>query len=409
MSLRFYNLRRRKRGVEPSSAFNRNGQRTRPFQHYVLWCFLFSLALIPSLPAWALSTAQQILQEATAANSETNHPLPLMASWSGSNQWDAAANNLGYTPSWQMTQIGAGRHLLPAFDGTDRGLPPDGQLCTTQECQNNGSMVWLTYYQTPIQQAATLNLPLTFLFGQPEAELYTNPAYLGLPYSSNPNAWVSGAALPKLSPFGPVAAWQAIGASWANSPMRRQLEAWYPNPPKAMYVLNNEAARLQWTDAETDQHYLDLYGTGRSDEFKRQVFAQGWTVRYRALEQAWRDGITNTAWKNSLTFVGYQAMGPRHFGRWGGWKGYSLDYTNNVAPETYAWDGGSPSYYLWDVPSLGSITDHTVFSPQVESMNYAFMFPEVYAANPAFWFELSTWNGCTGAADDYCNRLALIG
>ena len=98
-------------------------------QHRVL-CSIFAYLLgVTSFPAWALSTAEEITQEATAANSETNHPLPLMGSWSAaSNQWDAAAGNLGYTPYWQMQMIGQGRHLLPWFQ-----MPDPVMLCTTQD------------------------------------------------------------------------------------------------------------------------------------------------------------------------------------------------------------------------------------------------------------------------------------
>lgn len=352
-----------------------------------------------------MTIAQQITQEATAVNSDVDHPLPLVALWGVANQWDASNSGYGYAPIWQMQQIVSGHHLLPGFQGPDRGGEPDGMLCATEECVNNGSLLWPSYYQSAIQDAAAANLPLTFLFSQPESELYLNSAYFNLPYADNPNAWVNGGPVAKLSPFGAIAAWQAIGTSWAVSPMRTQLEEWYPTPPKMFYVLNNEASHLSWTEAETDQHYLDLYGAGQTDAFKRQKFAEGWTILYRALQQAWKDGITNPAWKN-IVFIGYEAMGQRAFGRWGGWTDYSLYYPSNIAPETYPWDGGSPSYYLWDSVGPGPITDYTVWSPQVETMNYPFMFPEIYAVNSAFWFELSTWNGANPAGTtNYAQRL----
>src|SRR5437016_1845683 len=61
--------------------------------------------LLVSLQAFALTTAQEITQEATAPNSETNHPLPLVGSWAAGTQWDGSSTNLGYTPTWQLQMI----------------------------------------------------------------------------------------------------------------------------------------------------------------------------------------------------------------------------------------------------------------------------------------------------------------
>src|SRR5258708_1644504 len=114
------------------------------------WVLVF-LSLIASLPAWALSTSQEINQEATAPNSETNHPLPLMGSWAAGEQWDTG--NLGYTPAWQMQMIAQGHHLLPWFD-----IPLPNENSNSADW-----LAWLTYYQSAIQQAAQLNLPITFV------------------------------------------------------------------------------------------------------------------------------------------------------------------------------------------------------------------------------------------------------
>ena len=55
-----------------------------------------------------------------------------------------------------------------------------------------------------------------------------------------------------------------------------------------------------------------------------------------------------------------------------------------------AWDGASASYYLND---WEPITDFTVWSPQIEAMNWVFMKDEAFRLNPDFWFELSVWDG----------------
>jgi hypothetical protein len=61
-----------------------------------------------------------------------------------------------------------------------------------------------------------------------------------------------------------------------------------------------------------------------------------------------------------------------------------------IDPWPLAWDGGSPSYYLFN---WSGITDYTVFSSQVEAMNWLFMLQEARRTNPGFWFELSVWDG----------------
>ena len=69
---------------------------------------------------------------------------------------------------------------------------------------------------------------------------------------------------------------------------------------------------------------------------------------------------------------------------------YSLYTSGRIDPKPLAWDGGSPSYYVFN---WNESTDYTVFGPQVESMNWIFMLREALRLNPRFWFEISTWDG----------------
>jgi hypothetical protein len=254
-----------------------------------------------SLNTAAQSAAAQITQEATAPNSETNHPLPLMASWQAGTQWNYNTVSAGFTPDWQMQMIDAGHHLLPWFDSPDPEM-----LCQTQTCQNHGSLIWLSYYHNAIQSAAANNLPVTFNGTQWEHYLFDDPMYLTLPPDQNPNVvgldgavhttvnqW--GITQGKLSPFGPIGPWYDVGKKWGSSLMLQQLQGWYPNPPLVMFLSNNEARKLDWTEVETDKRYMDLYGSGRSDDFKRQVVAEGWIARYRQLQRGFRDGLISNS------------------------------------------------------------------------------------------------------------------
>jgi hypothetical protein len=354
----------------------------------------------------SMTAAEEVKQEALAPNGETDHPLPVAASWATGTPWDAAGTyasgappNQQYTPDWQMQQLEAGHHLLPSFAMPD----PSMDLST-----------WLAHYQVPLKTAAALGLPIVFVGTQIEQDLYTDPQYLNLPYPQNPNVWTNGAAQPKLSPFGPIPYWEQVGAKYAVGAIMAQLQQWYPNPPKVVFLLNNEAHKLQWSEAETDQHYLDLYGTGQTGDFKREAFATAWTARYKAMFNALKNALASSNWRTVSVFYGYGAMGARNFSGGASWKTWSLYYPNNVAPETYPWDGGSAEYYMWDSggdPTAGD-GDFVAGGPQVMSMNWPFMFPEIYAHSPNFWFELSVWNGINvplSSPGNYQNRLAAIG
>ena len=181
----------------------------------------------------------------------------------------------------------------------------------------------------------------------------------------------------------------------------QKLETLYPNPPLIIFLSNNEAVKLAWTEVETSKRYMDLYGAGRSDDFKRQVVAEGWVARYSELIRGFRDGLSNSNWKNNSKFFGYNAFGPSHLGRWGGWKDYSLYIPNRIDPNPLIWDSGSPSFYYADY-AINS--DYQVMSPAMEAMNWDFMQKEARELNPDFWFELSTWAGTDSVKQIYTSE-----
>jgi hypothetical protein len=125
-------------------------------------------------------------------------------------------------------------------------------------------------------------------------------------------------------------------------------------------------------------------------DFKRKVVADGWIERYRSLQRGMRDGLEQAVWKEHSIYVGYDAFGPPHLGRWGGWIDYSLCQQGRIDPSPLMWDGGSPSYYTDDWQPR---RDYTVWSPQVEFMNLVFMQREAWQLNPRFWLEFSVWDG----------------
>lgn len=326
---------------------------------------LAALPLVVATPAWptslAVQTASEIRAEATRPNDgPQGRPLPLAASWNTGTEAG------GYGPDYQLQMVGAGHHLLPWFQLD----PPQGPRSVKSP---------LRYYRDALLQCAELGLPISFVSTQWESLLGGDP-----PPDANAIT-AAGKALPMLSPFGPAQTWADVGRQWTASTLVRQLQAWYPNPPKLVFLSNNEQPKLAWKDAAADRRY---HG-GNSDDAKRKAVGDGWISLYRALQAGLKEGL-GEAWGKRSIFVGYDAFGSSAFGRWDGWADYSLYVKDRIEPWPLAWDGASPSYYVndWDAS-----TDYTVFSPPIAAMNWVFMLDEAYRLNPEFWFELSVWDG----------------
>jgi hypothetical protein len=110
------------------------------------------------------------------------------------------------------------------------------------------------------------------------------------------------------------------------------LQEWYPEPPRVIFLSNNEHGKLHWSQAETAKRYLDRYGKGKDGNFKRKTVADGFVERYRVLQEGMREGLTNPAWKKNAVFIAYGDYGPAHFGRWGGTDpGIAISYVEPAA------------------------------------------------------------------------------
>jgi hypothetical protein len=336
------------------------------------------ISLIPTLLLSFILMAQpsslvpEGIRTEALRQSGRDYPLPLAGHWNTGQEKD------GFTPSYQMSMIDRGHYLLPWFQMPDISASPDDPRL-------------IGYYEASIKRAAQLNLPISLVGTQWEIILSTTDEYFSLPPDKNPNVvTTAGQIRHEVSPFGPVGPWEEAGMKWGSSRMMKKLQEWYPNPPLVLFVSNNEHTKLEWTRVEEDRRYIKLFGTGHDDNFKRKVVGDGWIERYRALQHGIRGGLTARAWKNNSVFIGYDAFGPSHFGRWDEWMEHSLYSPGRIAPWPLAWDGGTPSFYVFN---WSPITDFTVYSPQVEAMNWVFMLKDAQRLNPKFWFEISTWDG----------------
>jgi hypothetical protein len=317
-------------------------------------------------------------------------------------------NNEGFTPAYQQQLLRKGHHLLPWIEHppTDRDIErmfkpgdPRRQKYVDER---------MKHFETIIKQLARDRLPISFLATQWESILTYDQAYFGLPADQNPNViGLDGKIQAQLCPFGPIKPWREAGKIWTDNLFLKKIQEWYPDPPLILFISNNEHAKQQWSTVEQSKRYLDKYRPGKSSEFKRRVVGDGWIERYGAMLDAMRDGLANKTWRKNARFVGYEAFPPVHLGRWGGWKEYSLTIPNRLDPQPGVWDGGSPSYYLHN---WMAITDYTLWSPQIETMNWVFMLDEIHKTRPHFWFELSTWDGDQpGAGNDKRKFYARLG
>lgn len=317
----------------------------------------------------AKKTAERIRAEALRrAEDPDGRPLPL------ASHWNTGGTGQGFTPGLAPRLIDQGHFLLPWI-----------QMPSPLQPKAPGGI------DQAVERLAQLGLPLTLVSTQWERLLTADPAFLRLPYGQNPNVVrPAGKVELKITPFGPIEPWREVGARWGGSQGMNVLERLYPRPPLVLFLSNNEHTKLRWTEVETCRYYLDRFGTGKDDEFKRKVVGDGWIERYRALEEAMRSQLASAGWRESARFVGYNAFGPAHFARWPGWPAHALAIPGRIDPWPDAFDGASVPYYAnnWE-----AITDFTVYSPQVQAMNWVFMLEEVRRKHPDFWFELSVWDG----------------
>ncbi|MBW3597583.1 MAG: hypothetical protein KY475_09945 [Planctomycetes bacterium] len=324
--------------------------------------------------AAARRAAEEIRREALLPpRGPEGRPLPL------ASHWNVGTVPGSFEPDHQIGLIQAGHHVLP-WMSWPQGDPESERFDE--------------YYGRLLRYFRELDLPVSFRGTQWNAML------VGKAYQQGPLSNWAGVIAPdgsrtrKLSPFGPLAPWKDPAQEYVATPAMRKVQELYPNPPRVLWVSNNEPPDLRWAKhgplEEQSLRYLEKYGEGRSDEFKRQVVGEGWAERYPVMFDAMRAALTSDAWKKNVRFIGYDAFGPAHLGRWDGWKVYSLACERWTSPDWRYWDGGSPSYYTdhWH-----DKRDDQVFSTQVASMNWVFMLEEAWAANPDFWFEMSTWDG----------------
>jgi hypothetical protein len=323
-----------------------------------LWLLVGVAASTPSAEERAVETIRR-----DAAIQGPGPALPLAASWN-----DGSVST-GFGPDYQIEEIRNGQYLLPWFTLAMPGTHGSGGLSQAGEA---------LYYDPAIRYLAEHHLPLSFESTQWERLLpQVSPQY--------PQEDALGHA-PPVSPYGPLDPWYSAGRAWSRHEVLQRLQKLYPDPPRVVFISNNEYPKL----SPNDLHAGDGENIGAAAVARRRAIGDAWIERYTMLLRGFRDGLTAPAWRENAVFIGYDAFMSAAIGRWGGWLSYSLYVPGRSEPWPYAWDGASVSYYVHD---WAPDADFTVWSPEVEAMNYIAVLDEVRRAKPSFWFEISVWDG----------------
>lgn len=345
------------------------------------------------------TVVQEITTEALKPNTDpSDWPLPLAGVWDGGLYQYTSSYQGGTftTPDYQVSLIQQGHHLLPTFELPApppiswQIIPPD------------------SYFTNAIAQIKAWGLPITLKGSQFERILSEHNEFWSMPFSTNPNVWNKGGFLEKkMSPFGLTSSWSDAGRQWATTQTMANLQQWYPNPPKVVFLSNNEHPRLWWNEAENEQRWLNTYGTGQTDDFKRKTLGDAWISLFPALQQGWRNALTAPAWKNNSTFVGYYVGTLTNMGSYSGWEGdenSGVYSSNRLDPWHSAWDGISGEYYIKPGSAFNYQNDYTAGSLQTGWMNNVALFNEEYKEKPNEWYEVSVWDGWNNCTTADCNK-----
>lgn len=327
--------------------------------------------------------AQVVRQEALRSQQDsTGRPLPLVASWD--------FDYLTLTTQAQMIKDGV--PLLPWIWY--------GRTYTADSWNSwSGAPPLSDSDKAAIQSFKEWQIPIAMVSVQWEGDFYSSSDYSKLAIDQTGLGMnLDGSKMQAVSPFSPVDPWKALGEKWTNNAAIKFIESLYPEPPLVLFVSNNEATRLSPGDANSEKRFVDTYGkkdltSGSSDyDFTMDAFGDNWITRYSAMFAGARSGLAAaTAWQKNSRFVGYNAFGPDHWGRWWYWRDYSLATQDRADPSWYSWDGAVPEAYdnNWEPEK----TTYNLWSMQSEMMNLVFMKDEALKVKPDFWFELIFWDG----------------
>jgi len=321
----------------------------------------FNKATIENYPTAAgtydLATmASNITSQMIQAFSDTGtRTLPLVANWNvGIPEYSD-----GLDPLYMINKLTNGESLIPTWK-----LDP-----------YYNDNIGLSYYETSIKKAAALGLPLVFILPSPESALTKDDVYFTMDKTNNPNVITpKGIVLPKLSPFGPDSLWNEVGGQWSTTSLMAQLQEWYPNPPLVIFIDEDSASKLSWSELSNSSRYQTQYPSDATDEFKRTLVNAQWVEKYRQLHQGFVQGFTNDAWKKNAKFITRNQLAI-NMGTSSDWKQDAT--TTNLQAN------------VWPLTANGLTINFDISEDKELLNNLPFMLDEAKNINPNFVSQLS--------------------
>lgn len=320
--------------------------------------------------------ATEIRTEFLRSNDDPDgRPLPLAAHWS----------MLEFNPEYTLDKVRQGHYVLPSFQLLTpvlEHIPPT-----------------LDHEQT-MMEVCGLGLPFAMRSSQYE-EAFALPEYRELPFETSPYRFFPNGTkdfskldiqYPSDVPF------FESGRRQAQTEIMRRYYNLCASPSGVLFLSNNENPWLRWYELEDSKRYTDEHGFGTSSSDKISIYddladtniLQDWPRGNRSPIHRGISSELSEGWQGKNFFVGYNAFGPRFYGRWWDWWSYSSNGLQHPSLQAAFWDGASVDFYLDD---WNGNTDSQAWSMQVEAQNWVFMQKKARETNPDFWFELSTWDG----------------
>ncbi len=277
---------------------------------------------------------------------------------------------------WQFDMLKKGHKIIP----TDANHFP---------CHNGRKKIWSKELDKDIwSEIAANKIPFTIKSTQWEEQFYGRLSgctkYLNLPEKENPNLIdLSGEIKPCVSPFGPIERWTELGRDWGSTSYIQDLHDLYPDPPFVIFLSNNEAKKILWTEVHKSKRFAAINARKRiSEEAKRLIVEESYISRYTALFEGMREKLPN--WADKIIFTGYSSCS-RSIGRYRGWTKAKTDLAR-LSDIPYIWDGVSASYYL----QYAQQTDYNGWAENIGAMKWVAVKDWYKKVNPDMYWEIST-------------------
>jgi hypothetical protein len=173
---------------------------------------------------------------------------------------------------------------------------------------------------------------------------------------------------------------------WADNPLMHRVREIYPDPPVVFVHDNNERGRMS-TKTVNWSVRMERLIEGKEDVTEHEkvgMLRRAYNRAYAEMYAGARDALRETAWKENVRFVVYNA-----------WPGSVMGRTSaiNEDGEWKRYDGAMPEYYLNDWQIGRGKTDFSPWSPQTESLKVQASQEAVFAARPDYIFDSITWDG----------------